>query len=273
MINKILDFQLSEASNDAIRQLQKTSENILLCAERMKNNKDPFEKALSILYRTSITPGAKIIITGVGKSYKIGVKLAATFSSTGTVAIPMHSTEALHGDLGLIRPGDCIIAISYSGETEELVRVIDILNSRRPRSGSFSQSVNSASDYSSSGSETCSESDFIYIPDDKITQFSSESLYNTFDGCNDTPIISLSGKGNSRLAMSSDVWLDVSVNSECSELVPAPTISTTLTLALGDVLSMNLMKMKGFVKQDFLHFHPGGSLGDSLKASRNNNQD
>ena len=67
----------------------------------------------------------RLVITGLGKSGHIARKIAATLTSTGTRAIFLHATEALHGDLGIIAPDDVIVALSYSGETEEVVRVAD----------------------------------------------------------------------------------------------------------------------------------------------------
>lgn len=66
----------------------------------------------------------KLVILGVGKSGLIGAKIAATLSSTGTPSIFMHPTEAMHGDLGAICKDDVILAISYSGESDELVRIM-----------------------------------------------------------------------------------------------------------------------------------------------------
>ena len=66
----------------------------------------------------------KLIVTGVGKSGLVGSKMAATFASTGTPSFFIHPTEALHGDLGMIGKEDGVLAISYSGESEELVRIL-----------------------------------------------------------------------------------------------------------------------------------------------------
>ncbi len=66
----------------------------------------------------------KVVITGVGKSGIICRKIAATFSSTGTPAIFLHPTEGLHGDLGILSRNDVVVAISYSGNTEELVKIV-----------------------------------------------------------------------------------------------------------------------------------------------------
>ena len=72
----------------------------------------------------TVNGGGKLIITGVGKSGYIGKKMAATLSSVGNPSVFMHPVEARHGDLGLIQNGDLLIAISYSGETEELLAVL-----------------------------------------------------------------------------------------------------------------------------------------------------
>ncbi len=66
----------------------------------------------------------KLIITGVGKSGLIGAKIAATMASTGTSSFFIHPTEALHGDLGMIGKDDAVLAISFSGESEELIKIL-----------------------------------------------------------------------------------------------------------------------------------------------------
>ncbi len=68
-----------------------------------------------------------VIVTGMGKAGIVGQKLAATLASTGTRAFPLHPAEAIHGDLGRIRPDDVVIALSRSGETEEVVRLLPAL--------------------------------------------------------------------------------------------------------------------------------------------------
>lgn len=67
----------------------------------------------------------RIIVTGMGKSGHVARKIAATLTSTGTRAIFLHAAEALHGDLGIIAPDDVVMALSYSGQTEEVVRVAE----------------------------------------------------------------------------------------------------------------------------------------------------
>ncbi len=84
---------------------------------------DKFVKLVELCSKT-IDAGGKLIITGVGKSGHIGRKIAATLSSVGTPSVFMHPVEARHGDLGLIQENDLMLAISYSGETEELLVVL-----------------------------------------------------------------------------------------------------------------------------------------------------
>lgn len=88
--------------------------------ESAKNIDDVFDKAVEII----LSCKGKLIVTGVGKSGLIGAKMAATFASTGTPSFFLHPTEALHGDLGMISHNDVVIAISYSGESEELSSIL-----------------------------------------------------------------------------------------------------------------------------------------------------
>ena len=82
-----------------------------------------------ILDRT--TAGGKVILMGIGKSGKIAAKIAATMSSTGTPAIFVHPTEALHGDLGVVTPNDVVIAFSYTGNTEELLEILPFFERKK----------------------------------------------------------------------------------------------------------------------------------------------
>ena len=66
----------------------------------------------------------KVVVTGIGKSGKIGHKISATLTSTGATSVVLDSVDALHGDIGVINDGDCVLALSYSGETEELSRIL-----------------------------------------------------------------------------------------------------------------------------------------------------
>lgn len=86
-------------------------------ASRLDHN---FLDAIDIILGTN----GKLIITGVGKSGLVGAKMAATFASTGTSSFFLHPTEALHGDLGMIGKDDTLLAISSSGESEELTKIL-----------------------------------------------------------------------------------------------------------------------------------------------------
>ncbi len=90
---------------------------LLKASERLDHN---FIDAIELIFSTK----GKLIITGVGKSGLVGAKMAATFASTGTSSFFLHPTEALHGDLGMISKGDTLLAISNSGESEELTKIL-----------------------------------------------------------------------------------------------------------------------------------------------------
>nr|WP_321443529.1 KpsF/GutQ family sugar-phosphate isomerase [uncultured Cohaesibacter sp.] len=93
---------------------------IALRAELATSLKKPFEEAV----RTIRESKGRLIVTGMGKSGHIAKKLAATLASTGTPAFFVHPAEASHGDLGMIRPVDVVMAMSWSGETAELANII-----------------------------------------------------------------------------------------------------------------------------------------------------
>jgi arabinose-5-phosphate isomerase len=152
----------------------------------------------------------KVVVVGVGKSGHIGEKIAATLTSTGSPAVVLNSLNALHGDLGVVADGDVILALSSSGETDELVNILPALS-----------------------------------------RF-------------DVRIIAMTGNANSFLAKNSHIHLDVNIEQEACPLNLAPTSSTTVMLVLGDALAMVLLEARGFRKEDFARFHPGGRLGRAL---------
>jgi arabinose-5-phosphate isomerase len=85
-----------------------------------------FSSAVETVARVLAARG-KVIVLGIGKSGNIGQKIAATLTSTGSTAVVLHSVDALHGDLGIVNDGDVILALSYSGETEELLNLLPAL--------------------------------------------------------------------------------------------------------------------------------------------------
>jgi arabinose-5-phosphate isomerase len=82
-----------------------------------------FERAVDVLFACK----GRVVVSGMGKSGLIGRKISATLSSTGTPSFFLHPAEALHGDLGMLARGDALLAVSYSGETEEIVRLLEAL--------------------------------------------------------------------------------------------------------------------------------------------------
>jgi len=88
---------------------------------------DQFLKAIELLAACK----GRVVVTGMGKSGIIGRKIAATLASTGTPALFLHPAEGLHGDLGMLGHNDVVIALSNSGETEELVRILPVIKRRK----------------------------------------------------------------------------------------------------------------------------------------------
>jgi arabinose-5-phosphate isomerase len=85
-----------------------------------------FGAAVDIIIET-LKQRNKIVVVGIGKSGNVGQKIAATLTSTGSTSVSMHSVDALHGDLGLVNDGDVVLALSYSGESEELLNLLPAL--------------------------------------------------------------------------------------------------------------------------------------------------
>ncbi len=153
-----------------------------------------------------------IITTGIGKSGFIAQKIAATFTSLGERALYLHPAEALHGDSGVVAQRDVIIAVSYSGQSTELVKLLAYLKKQ------FTVSV-----------------------------------------------ISITGNPASSLSVMSDAVVRAAITKEGSPHDIAPMASTTLALIAGDTLASALVNPKKFTHKEFAKFHPGGSLGLSLR--------
>lgn len=103
--------------------LQDEAQAVLDLIPRLDGN---FEKAVGLVYGCK----GKFVVTGVGKSGHIGSKIAATLASTGTPSFFINPLDAYHGDLGMIQEGDVVLAISYSGMTEELLRFLPLVQRR-----------------------------------------------------------------------------------------------------------------------------------------------
>jgi arabinose-5-phosphate isomerase len=182
-----------------------------------------FARAVELIYDC----GGRVVVTGMGKSGIIARKIAATLNSTGTPALYMHPVEAVHGDLGMVVRGDVVMALSASGETEEILRLLATIKRLR-------------------------------VP---LISLTGDSIENTrsLDFARDD-----NGKKISTLAAAADVALDCSVDKEACTFGLAPTASTTTMLALGDAIAMTLSAKRGFKEEDFANLHPGGKLGKAL---------
>lgn len=107
-------------ADEARRVIRTEAEALLVLADRIDAT---FEKAVELILATT----GRVVISGMGKSGLIGQKIASTMASTGTPALFLHPAEGIHGDLGMIMRGDVVIAISNSGETEELLRILPVI--------------------------------------------------------------------------------------------------------------------------------------------------
>src|SRR5438034_1438860 len=85
-----------------------------------------FDRAVDLIVN-ALRQRGKIVVVGVGKSGNVGQKIAATLTSTGSTSVVLNSVDALHGDLGVVNDGDIILALSYSGESEEMVNLMPAL--------------------------------------------------------------------------------------------------------------------------------------------------
>lgn len=110
---------------DIINQIKRVIDDEASSIKEISNQIGPsYEEAVRMI----IDCQGRVIVTGVGKSGHIGKKIAATLASTGTPAFFLHSTEGLHGDLGMVKKDDIVIMISNSGETEEVLQLLPSLN-------------------------------------------------------------------------------------------------------------------------------------------------
>ncbi len=148
-----------------------------------------------------------VIVSGMGKAGIVGRKLSASLSSTGTPSFFLHPAEAVHGDLGCLRSSDIAILLSYSGETEEVTRLLP-------------------------------------------------ALKEAGTGC-----VAITAHCHSTLARNVDLAILLGEQSEACPLGLAPSCSTTAMLALGDALALVVSEQRGFTRQQFAKFHPGGGLG------------
>ena len=187
---------------------------------------EAFIQAVELIYACS----GRVVVTGMGKSGIIARKIAATLSSTGTPALFMHPVDAVHGDLGMVVRGDVVMALSASGETEEILRLLATLKR-------------------------------LQVP---LISLTGDAVFEESTKAAGGSPATTQAKQISTLAAAADVALDCSVAKEACGLGLAPTASTTAMLALGDALAMTLAEKRGFKEEDFANLHPGGKLGKRL---------
>ncbi len=105
---------------EAKRVIRVEAEALHALADRIDGE---FERSVELILASK----GRVVVTGMGKSGLIGLKIASTMASTGTPAFFLHPAEGIHGDLGMIMKGDVVIALSNSGETEELLRILPVI--------------------------------------------------------------------------------------------------------------------------------------------------
>ncbi len=118
--------QLEVPSNPAPARIARAAEVIRLEAAAISRLEDLLDERFSRAVERILACRGQLIVTGIGKAGLVGQKISATFASTGTPSIYLHPAEALHGDLGRVRPEDVLLALSNSGETTELHAVVPL---------------------------------------------------------------------------------------------------------------------------------------------------
>ncbi|HUA15797.1 MAG TPA: SIS domain-containing protein [Verrucomicrobiae bacterium] len=213
------------------------AEALRALAERLAGPMAPaFQRAVDLIFCCS----GRVVVTGMGKSGIIARKVAATLSSTGTPALYLHPVEALHGDLGMVVRGDVVLALSASGETEEILQLLATI--KRLQVPLIAMTGDDICSIGNAGSGKSAAARGRELP-----------AHDEGDA-----------RRISTLAAAADVALDCSVAQEACSLGLAPTASTTTMLALGDALAVTLSERRGFREEDFANLHPGGKLGKRL---------
>lgn len=194
-IKTFLDIETNEIQN-FIDQIDETSlinaRDLILEAERNKN---------------------RVHVTGIGKPGHVAGYIASLLSSTGTPAYELHGTEAVHGSSGQVQEGDVVIAISNSGETNELKATVETLKR------------------------------------------------------NGAKIISVTGNPDSWLAKQGDAYLFAGVKQEGDDLNKPPRSSILAEIIILQCLSILLQNEKHLDPKQYVKWHPGGSLGKSIKET------
>jgi arabinose-5-phosphate isomerase len=212
----------------ARRLLEAESGAVRVLGERLGPD---FSRAVDLITRCADS-GGNVLVSGLGKSGLVGQKISATLASLAVTSHFVHPAEAAHGDLGRFRANDLCIALSYSGETDEVVALAGILH----QDG---------------------------LPLIAITRGGPGGAGGEDDGAAPAARGERSGGRNS-LERLATVALAIG-DCDDPEISPAPTCSTTAMLALGDALALCAARRRNFTDDDFAKRHPGGSLGGLLR--------
>ncbi|MDR0414546.1 MAG: KpsF/GutQ family sugar-phosphate isomerase [Prevotellaceae bacterium] len=119
----VIDIDTAEVKEVALGVIRAEAQALAACEATVN---ETFLQAVEVIARCA----GRVVVTGVGKSGIVGRKIAATLASTGTPAMFVHATEALHGDLGMVTRHDVVLALSYSGHSEELNKILPMLRQR-----------------------------------------------------------------------------------------------------------------------------------------------
>ncbi|KAK6459337.1 Polysialic acid capsule expression protein [Scheffersomyces xylosifermentans] len=215
-----------ESVNNTLKYQSDAVQNLYLQYQNDAFSQANLQESLNILFTTNYINHGRIVICGIGKSFKIANKLVATLNSLSIHAAELHPSEALHGDLGLINESkDCLILLTASGNTSELLQLLPHL---------------------------------------------SPSLPIILLTCNRDSKLSNHPQVNSLLYAALPSYL----NEETIHGLPAPTVSTTLSLILADatILALSEMIEDDLLKRkkQFSMKHPGGSIGSYLSHLNDN---
>lgn len=210
----------------ARRLLEAESVAVRLLGERLGPD---FSRAVDLITRCADS-GGNVLVSGLGKSGLVGQKISATLASLAVTSHFVHPAEAAHGDLGRFRANDLCIALSYSGETDEVVALAGILH----QDG---------------------------LPLIAITRGGPGGGGGEGDGA---ASLETGERGRNSLERLATVALAIG-DCDDPEISPAPTCSTTAMLALGDALALCAARRRNFTDDDFAKRHPGGSLGGLLR--------
>jgi KpsF/GutQ family protein len=234
---------------------------------------EAFQRAVDLMFSCA----GRVVVTGMGKSGLIARKIAATLSSTGTPALYLHPVDALHGDLGMVVRGDLVLALSASGETEEILALLATIKRLRVPLIAMTGDEICGGAHSSNSAKGWAAS--VVVEGGENPHFSrkgrarngaperkskSKAAGKSARFTQATSTRATSTQAWSTLAAAAEVTLDCSIAQEACSLGLAPTASTTTMLALGDALAVTLSEKRGFKEEDFANLHPGGKLGKRL---------